>query len=394
MASEIGVGIVGTGFMGGAHALAFRHAPFVFYTKLRPRLEIVADINKEAAEAAAARHEIKRAVGSWQELIDDPKVELVSITTPNALHRDIAVAAMRAGKHVYCEKPLAADWAGAREMAEAAGKSSVGTLVGFNYLRCPATAYAAELVKSGAIGDLTYFRGVYDEDYMADAATPFSWRCRRDIAGFGALGDLASHLVAAAHQMMGPIASVVADKRTVIKERQMPAAGDAMEKRTGDVKIAEGAPMRRVENEDTAHALVEFASGVTGSLVTSRSHWGRKNHLAFEVFGSRGSILYDQERMNELQLFRRDAVEGPQTAYGNILVGPEHPYYGNFNPARGAGLGYNDLKIIEVAHLLEGIAGREKLFPTIVDALEIERVLHAIDRSADERRWIKVSEIA
>jgi predicted dehydrogenase len=391
--TSIGVGIVGTGFMGGAHAMAFRTAPFVFDTRLRPRLEMVADIDRDAAQAAAARYEIERAAGSWQELVEDPRVEIVSITTPNALHRDIAVAAIRAGKHVYCEKPLAADWDGAKEMAEAARRSKVGTLVGFNYLRSPAAAYARDLIADGVIGDLVYFRGVYDEDYMADAATPFSWRCRRDVAGFGALGDLASHLVAAAQQMMGPIASVVADKRTVIAERPVPAGGDAVEKRTGDVKIAKGAPMRHVENEDTAHALVEFESGVMGSLVTSRSHWGRKNHLAFEVFGSKGSISYDQERMNELQLFRRDAVEGPQTAYANILIGPEHPYYGRFTPARGAGLGYNDLKVIEVGHLLEGIAGREKLFPTIVDALEIERVLHAIDRSADEGRWVKVGEV-
>jgi predicted dehydrogenase len=394
MSKSIGVGIVGTGFMGGAHAMAFRTAPFVFDTALRPKLEVVADINLDAAKAAASRHQIARAVGSWQELVDDPTVEIVSITTPNALHRDIAVAAIKAGKHVYCEKPLAADWEGAKAMADAAQAARVGTLVGFNYLRCPAVAYARQLLDEGAIGDPVYFRGVYDEDYMADTATPFSWRCRRDVAGFGALGDLASHLVAAAHQMMGPIASVVADTRTIIAKRQMPAQGDAVEKRTGDVKIAAGAPMRDVENEDTAHALVEFSSGVMGSFVTSRSHWGRKNHLAFEIFGSKGSILYDQERMNELKLFRRDDVPAAETAYGTILMGPEHPHYGRFTPARGSGIGYNDLKVIEVAHLLEGIAGRETLFPTIVDALEIERVLHAIERSAGERRWMKVSEIA
>jgi predicted dehydrogenase len=229
---------------------------------------------------------------------------------------------------------------------------------------------------------------------MADAAVPFSWRCRREVAGFGALGDLASHLVAAAEQMMGPIAAVVADKRTLIKERQLPAQGDAVEKRTGDVHIAADAPMRKVENEDTAHALVEFTSGVTGSLVTSRSHWGRKNHLSIEIFGSNGSILYDQERMNELRIFRREGVDAAKTGYADILIGPEHPYYGRFTPARGSGLGYNDLKVIEVAHLLEGIAGRQTLFPTIPDALRIERALHAIDRSADEKRWVRVEEIA
>ena len=151
--------------------------------------------------------------------------------------------------------------------------------------------------------------------------------------------------------------------------------------------------MRRVENEDSAHALVEFESGVMGSLVTSRSHWGQKNHLAFEVYGSIGTIAYDQEKMNELQLFRKGVVASPESGFTRILAGPEHPHYGRFTPARGAGIGYNDLKAIEVAHFLEGIAGRQKLFPTIPDALRIERVLHAISRSAAERRWMRVEEV-
>jgi predicted dehydrogenase len=394
MTETIGVGIVGTGFMGAAHALAFRAAPFVFDTRLRPSLEIIADVSLEPAEAAARRYGVKRAVASWRELVAAPEVKIVSITTPNAVHRDVAVAALRAGKHVYCEKPLAADWAAAKEMAEAARASGAHSLVGYNYLRSPAAAYARDLVAAGAIGEPAYFRGVYDEDYMADAATPFSWRCRGDIAGFGALGDLGSHLVAAAERMMGPIASVVADKRTVIAERAMPVAGDAVEKRTGGVTIAADAPKRRVENEDSAHALVAFASGAMGSLVTSRSHFGRKNHLAFEVFGSGGSVLYDQEVMNELRLFRHGAADGPQSGHTRIMIGPEHPFYGRFTPARGAGLGYNDLKVIEVAHLLEGIAGRETLFPTIADALRIERVLYAVARSAEERRWVAVEEIS
>jgi predicted dehydrogenase len=393
MSSTLGIGIVGTGFMGAAHAMAFRTAPHVFDTALMTRLEMVADISREAAEAGAKRHEIARAAESWQELVADPKVDVVSIATPNALHGEIAIAALEAGKHVYCEKPLAASWRAAKDMAAAARAAQPGTLVGYNYLRSPAAAYARDLIAEGAIGDLVYFRGVYDEDYMADAATPFSWRCRADIAGFGALGDLASHLVAAARQMMGPIAAVVADQRTLIRERQVPAAGDAVEKRTGDVALAAGAPMRRVENEDTAHALVTFESGMMGSLVTSRSHWGRKNHLAIEMFGSKGSILYDQQRMNELQVFQRDATDYPSSGYRNVLMGPEHPYYGRFTPSRGSGIGYNDLKVIEVAHLLEGIAGRETLFPTIPDALEIERVLHAIALSAGERRWVRVEEI-
>jgi predicted dehydrogenase len=287
---------------------------------------------------------------------------------------------------------LAATAEAAEAMGAAAAKSSVKTLVGYNYARSPAIVYARDLIAQGVIGEPIYWRSVCDEDYMADADTPFSWRCRRDTAGFGALGDLASHLVSVARMLMGPIARVVADQRTLIAERPVPGAGEAVEKRAGEVKLDRTRPAQRVENEDTAHALFQFAGDVMGSLVTSRAHWGRKNHLAFEVFGRKGSILFDHERMNELQLFTKDGIGGATNGFRTILIGPEHPSYGRFSPARGHGLGFNDLKIIEIAHLLQGIAGQESLFPTIRDALQIERILHAIVRSAETGQWVDTND--
>jgi predicted dehydrogenase len=379
--------------MGAAHAYAFRTAPLIFDLELAPRLEVVADVRREAADAAARRYGFARAVGTWRELVDDPAVALVSITTPNDSHREIALAALSAGKHVYCEKPLATDWAGARDMAKAAREAGVATLVGYNYIRSPAIAYVRRLVEEGMLGAPLYWRGVFEEDFLADPATPFSWRCRKDVAGFGALGDLGSHLVGMAMFVMGPVASVVGDKRTVIAERRDAPSEASAELYGAQIGAAAAKEtMRRVENDDTAHALLNFASGVTGSLVTSRSHWGRKNHLAFEVFGTKGSVLFDQERFNEVQLFLREGDPARQ-GYSKILIGPAHPPYGEFTPAPGHGLGFNDLKVAEVAHLLEGLAGDAELYPTIADALEIERVLHAIDRSAAERRWVQVEEV-
>jgi predicted dehydrogenase len=392
MASSIGVGVIGTGFMGAAHAQSFLAVPHIFETALKPRLVVVADINLPAAQAAAQRYGFGRATADWKDVIADPAVEVVSITVPNALHAEIALAAIQAGKHVYCEKPLAATAEAAEAMGAAAAKSPVKTLVGYNYARSPAVVYARDLIAQGVIGEPIYWRGVCDEDYMADADTPFSWRCRRDTAGFGALGDLASHLVSVARMLMGPIARVVADQRTVIAERPVPGAGEAAEKRSGEVKRDRSRPAQRVENEDTAHALLQFSGGVMGSLVTSRAHWGRKNHLAFEVFGRKGSILFDHERMNEIQLFTKDGIDGATNGFRTILIGPEHPSYGRFSPARGHGLGFNDLKIIEIAHLLQGIAGEETLFPTIRDALQIERILHAIVRSAEAEQWIDTND--
>jgi predicted dehydrogenase len=387
MATPIGVGVVGTGFMGTAHAQSFLAVPHIFETALAPRLVAVADINRAAADAAAKRYGFGRATGDWNDLIADPAVELVSITVPNALHADIAIAALKAGKHVYCEKPLAASAAAAESMAAAAAASPAKTLVGYNYMRSPAIVYARDLIAQGVIGEPVYWRGVCDEDYMADDSTPFSWRCRRDAAGFGALGDLASHLVSVARLLLGPIARVVADQKTVIAERPAPGGGESAEKRSGGVVLDRTRPAQRVENEDTAHALLQFASGVMGSFVTSRAHWGRKAHLAFEVFGRKGSILFDHERMNELQLFTRDGLDAATNGFRNILIGPEHASYGRFTPARGHGIGFNDLKIIEIAHLLQGIAGRETLYPTIQDALRIERILHAVVSSAESGGW-------
>jgi predicted dehydrogenase len=384
---SIGIGVVGTGIMGAAHAMAFRSAPTIFETALNPTLEAVADVNLPAAHKAAQRFGFKRAYGSWQELIADPAIELMSVTTPNALHHDIAIAALKAGKHVYCEKPLAADLAAAEDMAAAAKAAKGKSLVGYNYLRSPAVAFAKKLIADGAIGKVSYFRGVCDEDYMANAETPYSWRCRLDMAGLGALGDLASHLVSVAHDLVGPVRRLVADTRIVIPQRPLPAAGDGTERR--DVKVALSGEHRAVENEDTAHALVQFDGGAMGTIVTSRAHWGRKSHLGFEVFGSKGSILFDHERMNELQIYTQDATDAPTNGYRMIPIGPEHPFYGRFSPAKGHGIGFNDLKIIEAAHMLEGIAGRETLYPTIQDALAIEKVLHAIIASTRSGTWVE-----
>lgn len=387
MTRSIGVGIVGTGFMGQAHALAFQTAPVIFGTDLSVKLAAVADVNLAAAQATAKRFGFAKALGSWQELVADPTVELVAITTPNALHADIAIAAFKAGKHVYCEKPLSADLKSAEAMVAAAKAAPGKSLVGYNYLRSPAIAYAKALVKAGAIGRVTYFHGICDEDYMADAETPFSWRCRQDTAGFGALGDLASHLVSVARDIAGPITRVVADQKTFIEKRPVPAAGDGTEKRDGSPTAVTG-EMRTVENEDTAHALVQFESGAMGTLITSRAHWGRKAHLAFEIFGTEGSILLDHERMNELQVYSKASGDPASNGYRRVPIGPEHPFYGKFSPAKGHGIGFNDLKIIEVAHLLDGIAGKHALYPSIPDAIAIERVLHAIVASAKNGSWV------
>ena len=368
----IGIGLIGTGFMGKCHALAFGAVDAVFAPPLKPRLEVLCDIDADVAKRTADEFGFARWTTDWHEVVDDPAVGLLAITAPNALHREMAVAAAEAGKHVYCEKPLALTLTDAEAMTEAASRTGIRTLVGYNYLRNPAVQHARRLIDEGTIGEVAYFRGVYDEDYMADPALPYSWRCRVDDAGTGTLGDLACHLVSIAHFLVGRIVSVCADTETVVRERPDP-----------DTPGATGV----VENEDIAHALLRFESGIGGTLASSRIAWGRKCRLAWEIVGSRGSIVFDQERMNEIRLFTTDNPK-ERRGFTTVLSGPLHPPYDRFCPAPGHGLGFNDLKVIEVDHLLRGIAGTDPLFPGFADALEIERVIHGIVESARHRQWM------
>lgn len=371
----VGVGLIGTGYMGKCHTFAYRSVKAVLDTPLSPRLVHVCDRTLASAERFAARCGFDKATDDWRAVVDDADVDIVSITTPNRLHCEMAVAALEAGKHVHCEKPLALTLDEAERMAAAATHASGKTIVGYNYLFNPLFQHARELVRSGAVGRPLFFRGVFDEDYCADPERPWTWRSARAEAGLGALGDLMCHLVSMADGLLGPIESVLADCRTAYATRPV---------------VAGSADRRAVENEDIASALITFESGVTGIISSSRAAWGRKNRLAWELHGDAGTLALDQERMNELQLYRND---GPQTDQGfkTILTGPAHAPYGNFCPAPGHGLGYNDLKIIEMASFLKAIADDEPAYPDIAAALRFERVIHAVERSANEGTRVRAN---
>jgi len=369
---SIGVGLIGTGFMGKAHALAFAAAASVFDLDLRPALAVLADADAERAAACAARWGFARSTVDWRQLLADPEVEIVAVATPNHLHAEMALAALHAGKIVYCEKPMATRLDDAVAMAaRAAGRP---TLLGYNYLRSPAVTLMKRMIDAGELGEIVGFKGCFAEDYMADPGVPHSWRCVRALAGSGALGDLGSHLIGFALHLIGPVASLAGETSTVIAARPLPGGGTAA-----------------VENDDQVHAVLRFANGARGVIDVSRIAWGYKNHLAVEITGTKGTLAFDQERFNELRLFRAGQAAGTE-GFTRVLTGPRHPPYGAFSPAAGHGLGYNDLKCAEVAHLLEGIAGRAALTPGFAEGLAIERVADAIERASVERRWISVSD--
>jgi predicted dehydrogenase len=369
---EVRVGLIGSGFMGKCHALAFRAAPAVFGDLPKVTLELLADVDPGVTRAAADTFGFARWTTDWRVLASDPAVDVVAITSPNFLHQEMALAAIAAGKHVYCEKPLALDAAGALAMTEAAEAAGVRTLVGYNYLHNPITALAKDIVASGQIGEVIHFRGTHFEDYMSDPLAPCTWRCRKATAGAGVVADLGSHIISLARHLVGEIQEVSGSLQTVIRERPSPG---------------EPGQTAAVEVDDQAQALVRFAGGAAGTIEASWMAPGRKMHLGYEISGSKGALVFDQERMNELRLFTF-GDSGRLDGFRTILTSAEHPPYGAFCPAPGHQLGFNDLKVIEVRALLEGIARGKPLYPDFREAWRIACVVDAIQQSAAERRWV------
>jgi len=370
----IRIGLVGSGFMGKAHSLAYRSVGAVFRLPVQPVLELLADATPESAAAAARDFGFARSTGDWRALVTDPRVDVVSVATPNALHAPVALAAIAAGKHVHCEKPLAPNADAAKQMLDAAEKAGVKTQVGFNYLKNPLIALAREIVASGEIGDIVSFRGIHAEDYMADAATP--WHFRLDPAGGGGVvADLGSHIIAMARHLLGPISEVCGRLETIIRQRPE-ALGSAR--------------LRAVEVDDIAHGMVRFNRGCVGTIEASWLSRGRKMQIDFEVIGSRGALAFSQERFNELQLYKVEK-DGSRNGFRTLIAGPEHPPYGAFCPAPGHQLGFNDLKTIEMRDFLLAVAGESVLRADFHEGWEVQKVVDTIIRSSRERRWISVS---
>ena len=335
----IGIGLVGAGFMGRCHANAFRSVAGLFDLPMEPKLALLADATENLARGGADALGFARATSDWRALVDDPEVGIVAITAPNRLHAPIALAAIAAGKTVYCEKPLSTTAASALEMTHAAEAAEVTTLVGFNFLPNPMIRLAREIVSSGEIGAVTGFRGRHAENYMASPDAPHSFRT--DPVGGGALADIGSHIVSMARYLIGPITEVQADCRTIFPTRPV---GPASAKR---------AP---VEVDDMTHALVRFDCGASGSIEANWAATARTMDLSWEITGTGGALAFSQEKMNQLLLW--SGTPG-RSGYTRIEAGPEHPPYGAFCPAPGHHLGFNDLKVIEVAELLAAHAGAE-----------------------------------
>ncbi len=367
---ELGIGLIGTGFMGKAHVFGLATAARVFDLPVTPVLHTVVDVTQDAAERAARQLGFAHAATDWRAMIADPAIKAVHITAPNALHRDMALAAIAAGKHVHCEKPLAPLAHQAAEMASAAAAAGVVTQVGFNYLCNPLFALAREMIAAGELGTITSYRGIHAEDYMRDPAAPYSFRHAPE--GGGALADLGSHALATAEYLLGPIAEVMGDLVTVIPERR-----DAEGRR------------QAVTVDDIGRAFLRFANGASGSIEASWIATGRKMQHDFEVYGTKGALVFSQERFNELHVFSVDDAAGRQ-GFRRIEAGPDHPPYGQFCVAPGHQIGFNDLKAIEMAGFLRAIAGEAAAPFDFGRGLRIQQLVEAVAEASRSRAWVAV----
>ncbi|MEL6839424.1 MAG: Gfo/Idh/MocA family oxidoreductase, partial [Pseudomonadota bacterium] len=293
--TDFGIGIVGGGYMGKAHAVAMAAVGAVFDTALRPRLEMVCATSAASAEKYRTAYGFARATEDWQVLVNDPKVEAIIIASPQNTHRPVAEAAFALGKPVFCEKPLGQDVSDSRAMV-AAAEGHIN-MVGFNYIRTPASQYAYQLIQSGEIGEITGFRGEHTEDFLADPDAPATWRTQGKANG--TMGDLSPHPINCALRLMGPIQSLLAEIETVYHER----------------------PGGKVTNDDHAHMLVRFESEVLGSIYASRVATGRKMGYAYEITGTKGAIRFDQEDQNAIHLYKASGSEA-QRGFTKILTGP------------------------------------------------------------------------
>lgn len=384
MKDTLNIGLIGSGFMGQAHADAFSRAK-VLYPDLPVNLNLymLADANDELAKKSANRLGFANHTGDWRTLINDPNVHIVDITSPNSMHHEMALAAIDAGKHVYCEKPLSVTLKQAEEMAAAAREKGVKTMVAFNNVKTPAAMLAKQLIDNGEIGTPTRFRGWFDQGFFNDPDLPFSWRCTRKDAGSGALGDLGSHVISVAQYLMGNIKSTIAQTQTFFPTRPIPQGGSGY-----GAEADAQAPRAEVENEDQIQALIQFESGAGGTIEASRIAAGKVFGIYWEVSGTEGTIIMDGERFNELKISRFTDPK-PDRGFKTILAGSQVPQFGAFFgfDFAGGGLGYFDVKVIEVHDLIDGIVNSDDCFPNFEFGLRNEQIIDAMERSLKSHAW-------
>ncbi len=380
MERQVGIGVIGMGWMGRVHTAAYnRLAEHFPDLGVHPRLLLAADTSADR-RAHAERVGFERTTDDWRAVIDDPAVEVVNVTLPNVMHREVAAAALAAGKHVWVEKPVGRGLEDTQAVAEAARRADGVTGVGFCYRFAPAIQHARELIAQGVIGDVNHYRGVFLADYANRPEGAASWRFERAAAGSGVLGDLMAHVVDLTHYLIAPIERLSGRTATMIP-RPTRQTYEGTHFSRGDSAV-----LVDVENEDWAGALFELPGGeAVGSLEASRVVVGPRTGLRIEVHGTTGALTWDLQRMNELQRF--ELSEDGDEGYTTILVGAQHPDFAAFQPGAGVPMGYDDLRVLEARNFLAAVRDGEQREPGVEEMLVTARVLDAIERSAESGAW-------
>jgi len=376
-APEIGVGMMGYAFMGKAHTNAFKKLPYMVYPPPAiPKLIAIAGRNEDSVKEAAKRYGYATYYTDWKQLIQDDRIQLFDNGGPNDAHAEPCIAAARAGKHILCEKPLARNAREAAEMLEAVEKAGVVHMVAHNYRFVPAIRLARDLIESGKLGQIYHFRAVYLQEWIMDPTFPFVWRLDRKISGSGALGDLGSHIIDLARFLVGEPRKVSAMAKTFIKQRPLPDGGSA-----------------EVTVDDAFVSLVEFENGAIGTLEASRFCAGRKNHQVLEINGANGTIVFDLERLNELQVFWKDEQPRETQGFHNVLVSESyHPFWQHWWP-QGHIIGWEHTFVHEIAHLLDAIVNKKPVAPYGADFLDGYKnavICDAILESAEKEKAIAI----
>ncbi|QJR20005.1 Predicted dehydrogenase [Pelagibacterium halotolerans] len=383
---RMNVAMIGGGFMGKAHAMAYAAMPMFFWpAPAIPVRKVVVDVTEAAADDARDRFGFEVSSSDWKSVIERDDVDVVDIVTPNDSHAEIAIAAAKAGKHIICEKPLARTGEEARPMLDAVREAGVIHMVAFNYRRTPAVALARKFIDEGRIGDIVNFRGTYLQDWSADPDSPLSWRFQKKVAGSGAIGDIGTHVLDFARYLAGEITGVHAVNRTLIPDR--PVASGHLDK-LGTGGGGAGGERGTVDVDDETITLLRFASGATGSLEASRNAYGRNNYLTFEVHGTKGSLVFNYERRDELQVMFAD---DPADARGfrTIYTGAAHPYGEGLWPIPALGIGYGETKIVECYDFFKAIVENTQPSPNFEDGYRISQIADAMIRSGENGSWVE-----
>lgn len=385
MKKQLNVGIVGYKFMGRAHSNAWKKAPLFFDTPTTPVLKVACGRHQESLSEFADNWGWEETETDWQKLINRPDIDIIDIALPQNLHYEVALAAAKAGKHIFCEKPLSMNSGQAEEMLKACQENGVKHYLNHNYRRTPAVSLAKKMINEGKIGRIFHWRCTYQQDWIVDPAFPLTWQLKKETAQAGPQWDLNSHAVDLAHFLVGDITSVTALTTNFIKQR--PIADEAASgSLSGKSKNEE---MGEVTVEDAALMMVNFENGAIGSFEATRFATGRKNRLNFEIYGSNGSLVFDMERMNELQYFSNTDAEGEQGFRTILATESVHPYAGNWWPA-GHIIGYEHAFVHAVVDFLQAIEDKTDIKPDFADGLKIIRVLEAGLRSAESGQRVEL----